>query len=98
MLGVGPTDQRPSTPLPPLLYILDHCEAAISALESVPADVENPDDVDTDSEDHCADDIRYGVTSRPWIIDQLPPQKPKERPTLDDLWEDNERYQEPERV
>jgi hypothetical protein len=95
---IGPEHTRPETPLPPLMYILDNCEAAIQALESVPADVDNPDDVDTESEDHCADDIRYGVMSRPWIIDNLPPVRVRPKPTLDQLWTESERFRAPERV
>ncbi len=83
---------------PPLLYITDDCEHSIAQLESVPADTDKPDDVDTSAEDHAVDDIRYGVTSRPWIIDMLPPVVVYERPTLNHLWEDNERYREPESI
>lgn len=95
---LGPTAEMPSEPLPPLLYILDTCPAAISALETTPADPEKPDDVDTDSEDHCADDIRYAVMSRPWIIDNLPPVKVLEKPTLEALWEENDQLFEVERL
>jgi hypothetical protein len=30
-------------------------------------DESNPEDVDTDQEDHCYDDVRYGCVSRPWM-------------------------------
>ena len=26
----------------------------------------NPEDIDTDAEEHALDDLRYGVMSRPW--------------------------------
>lgn len=76
---------------PPLFYILDSCPDAIRTLESVPADIEKPDDVDTHSEDHCPDDIRYGCMSRPWIIDSLPPVPVKPDLCLDRLFEEAER-------
>lgn len=87
-------EEAPDTPLPPLLYILDCCPEAIKALETVPADSDKPDDVDTDSEDHAADDIRYGVTSRPWVVDSLPPLAQKSAPTLEDLFSEAERDRE----
>lgn len=95
---IGPEHTRPPGALPPLMYLLDNCEAAINALQSVPADPDNLDDVDTESEDHCADDIRYGVMSRPWIIDNLPPQSAPRRPTLNELFEAAESARIPERI
>jgi len=76
---------------PPLFYILDNCDNAIRTLESVPSDSEKPDDVDTKSEDHCPDDIRYGCMSRPWIIDNLPPIQEKPDLCLDRLFAEAER-------
>lgn len=90
-------DAPPQEVLPPLLYILDNCEAAISQLEAVPADPDDPEDVDTKAEDHCVDEIRYGVMSRPWIIDQLPPVKSKVG-TLDAAFDEAEKSQELERI
>jgi hypothetical protein len=87
---LGPSDP-PSGPLDPLLFILDSCEDTIRTLESVPADVDKPDDVDTDAEDHAADMVRYGVMSRPWVVDSLPPIRVKSGPTLDDIWEEHDR-------
>jgi Terminase large subunit, T4likevirus-type, N-terminal len=93
--GVLGEDPTPGILRPPLLYILDNCPAAINGLETVPADADDPDDVDTKSEDHAVDDIRYGVTSRPWIIDNLPPAVVSSGPTLEDLFEDAERERLP---
>lgn len=76
---------------PPLLYIFDNCPDSIRTLESVPSDTDKPDDVDTKAEDHAADDIRYGVMSRPWIIDSLPPTVIQLGPTLDSLFARRER-------
>lgn len=45
----------------PGFYVMDHCEAFISTVPVLPRDEENPDDVDTDAEDHPWDDTRYRV-------------------------------------
>ncbi len=93
--GVLGEDPTPGILRPPLLYILDNCPAAINGLETVPADSDDPDDVDTKAEDHAVDDIRYGVTSRPWIIDNLPPAVVSSGPTLEDLFQESERERIP---
>ncbi len=43
------------------LYIMDCCRAAISILPTLPRDSKILDDVDTDSEDHVYDEVRYRV-------------------------------------
>lgn len=50
----------------PMLYFLDCCEDSIRTLPVLQHDEKNPEDVDTEGEDHAYDDIRYGVMSRPW--------------------------------
>lgn len=45
----------------PGLYFMDNCRASISILPTLPRDEKKPDDVDTHSEDHLWDDIRYRV-------------------------------------
>lgn len=45
----------------PAIYIMDHCRNAIAQLPVLPRDPKKPDDVDTDSEDHMYDAIRYRV-------------------------------------
>lgn len=84
--------------LPPLLYIADDCVDTIRTMESVPSDPKKPDDVDTTAEDHAVDMLRYGVMSRPWIIDSLPPPDPRSGLTIEDLWEELESTREPERI
>ena len=48
-------------PEDPALYFMNHCTAAISTLPVLPRDEKKPDDVDTTSEDHAYDEIRYRV-------------------------------------
>lgn len=40
-------------------YIMETCKAAIEILPTLPRDEKNPEDVDTKTEDHCWDVIRY---------------------------------------
>lgn len=45
----------------PGLYIFDCCRASISTLPVLPRDPNKPEDVDTTSEDHVYDEVRYRV-------------------------------------
>ncbi len=45
----------------PGLYIMRHCVGTIETIPSLPRDDEKIDDIDTSSEDHCYDMIRYRV-------------------------------------
>jgi len=49
----------------PGIRICRRCVNLIRTLPNAPADDNDPDDVDTKSEDHALDAIRYGVMSRP---------------------------------
>jgi hypothetical protein len=49
----------------PRLVIFSNCTHLISQLPSIPLDKRNPEDVDTNSEDHLYDALRYGVMTRP---------------------------------
>ena len=53
----------------------------------------DPEDVDKDGEDHCADQVRYACMSRPWVTKRLIPRGPlvAEEPTLDELMEEFDR-------
>ncbi len=50
----------------PLLYFLDCCEDTIRTLPVLQHDESDPEDVDTEAEDHAYDETRYAVMSRPW--------------------------------
>ena len=43
----------------PALYFMSHCKAAIDILPTLPRDPKKRDDVDTTSEDHIYDSVRY---------------------------------------
>lgn len=48
-------------PEDPALYIMSHCRTAQAQLPVLPRDQKNPDDVDSDAEDHLYDAVRYRV-------------------------------------
>lgn len=45
----------------PALYFMDNCRASIGTIPILPRDDNNPEDVDTDAEDHPYDMVRYRV-------------------------------------
>lgn len=60
----------------PMLYIMDCCSNLIRTLPELQADPTNPDDVNSDMEDHPADTLRYGCMARPMNVDTETPKKP----------------------
>lgn len=76
----------------PMLYFCDCCEDTIRTLPTLQHDDHDPEDVDTEAEDHAYDETRYAVMSRPWIPHRAPapasslPQLPSEM-TINDLIE-----------
>lgn len=50
----------------PMLYIADSCEDTIRTLPVLQHDDKDAEDLDTDGEDHAADELRYACMSRPW--------------------------------
>jgi len=49
----------------PRLVFFNSCTNTISQLPAIPLDKKNPEDVDTNAEDHLYDALRYGIMSRP---------------------------------
>ena len=49
----------------PRLVITSNCTNLIAQLPIIPLDKNNPEDIDTKSEDHLYDAMRYGIMSRP---------------------------------
>lgn len=60
----------------PMLYVFETCKDFIRTVPALQHDADRPEDLDTDGEDHVADEARYGCASRPWIPRQIEPQKP----------------------
>jgi len=73
----------------PMVYLFNTCADSIRTIPALQHDEIKPEDLDTDGEDHAADEWRYGLMARPYAR----PKPPKERPinsvhdmTLNDLW------------
>jgi hypothetical protein len=51
----------------PLLYFLDCCDDSIRTIPILQVDQTDIEDLDTDGEDHAADETRYACMGRPWV-------------------------------
>jgi hypothetical protein len=51
----------------PMLYVFDTCKDFIRTVPVLQHDQDRIEDLDTEAEDHAADDGRYGCMSRPWV-------------------------------
>src|SRR5262249_30597812 len=61
----------------PMLYVFSTCKDFIRTVPVLQHDPNRAEDLDTDSEDHAADDARYGCLSRPWVKTIIEPEQPK---------------------
>jgi hypothetical protein len=61
----------------PMLVIFETCKDILRTLPVLQHDDLNPEDLDTDSEDHAADELRYACMARPWIKDAPRPARTK---------------------
>ena len=52
----------------PALYLFETCRDLIRTLPALQHDAARPEDLDTDGEDHAADELRYACMSRPYIV------------------------------
>ncbi len=60
----------------PMLVVFDTCPDFIRTVPVLQHDKLDPEDLDTESEDHCADEARYGCMARPWTAPTPQPDKP----------------------
>ncbi len=51
----------------PMIYWFSTCADSIRTIPALQHDELRPEDLDTDGEDHCADQARYAAMSRPWV-------------------------------
>ena len=65
----------------PMLYVFETCKDFIRTVPALQHDPDRPEDVDTDGEDHVADEARYGCMSRPYIP-KKPDEAPRDRPVF----------------
>ena len=48
-----------------MMYVFSNCKAFIRTIPLLQYDEHKPEDLDTDGEDHVADEVRYFCMSRP---------------------------------
>lgn len=61
----------------PMLYVFDTCKDFIRTVPALQHDPDKPEDLDTDAEDHVADEARYACMSRPYTPKAAEPEKPE---------------------
>lgn len=61
----------------PMLALFTTCTDSIRTVPALQHDALRPEDLDSDMEDHAADDIRYACMSRPWVRKAPSTDKPK---------------------
>lgn len=70
----------------PMIYCFDTCSASCRTIPVLQHDPDRAEDLDTQSEDHAADEWRYACMSRPWL--KVKPESDKKpdayRPQNDD--------------
>lgn len=73
----------------PMIFFFSTCRDSIRTLPAMQHDRGRPEDIDTEAEDHAADEIRYGCMSRPWVneIDKKKEPRFLQDATLEDLWD-----------
>lgn len=71
-----------------MIFTFDTCVDSIRTIPVLQHDQTRAEDLDTDSEDHAADEWRYACMSRPWVAEK--PKEPEDlvirEPTLDELF------------
>lgn len=75
----------------PMMYFFDTCVDSIRTLPALQHNEDDPEDADTEHEDHAPDDIRYACMSRPYTRPKpVRPEAPRTiaNATMTDLWED----------
>lgn len=68
---VGDGDDRP------MIVTFDTCVDSIRTIPALQHDADRPEDLDSDGEDHAADEWRYACMSRPWTPEARPKDKPR---------------------
>jgi hypothetical protein len=61
----------------PMLYTFSTCVDSIRTIPALQHDPDKPEDLDTDGEDHAADEWRYACMSRPWVRNVPVIEKPR---------------------
>lgn len=64
----------------PMLLFFETCVHAIRTIPALLHDEAKPEDLNSDMEDHAADEVRYACMSRPYQRTAPPPEEPKLKP------------------
>lgn len=74
----------------PMIYVFESCTHSIRTIPMLTHDEVRPEDLDTEGEDHCADEWRFACMSRPWkrVLEEEPAQRVGP-PTFNELLEAN---------
>jgi hypothetical protein len=64
----------------PMLFFFETCVHAIRTIPALQHDEDRPEDLNTNMEDHAADEVRYACMSRPYQRVAPPPPLPKPKP------------------
>jgi hypothetical protein len=78
----------------PTIYFFDTCDAAIRTIPALPHDETDPEDADSEAEDHAADCCRYSAMSRPWMKPDIVAAEPMQNMhdlTIERLWQEHAR-------
>lgn len=67
LLATNPLDPRKR----PGIIFFDTCKVAIETIPTLPRDKDNPEDVDTDAEDHAFDGVTYGLQKKTGLLSRL---------------------------
>jgi hypothetical protein len=65
----------------PMVLFFSSCRDLIRTLPAMQHDEARAEDIDTSAEDHCVDETRYAMMSRPWVRDAA-------KPVVRDSWSD----------
>jgi hypothetical protein len=84
----------------PMIYFFSTCKDAIRTVPALQHDIHRPEDVDSEGEDHAADEVRYACMSRPYIRKEVPkePLRGMMDMTLDELWDAQPRRTDDKRI
>lgn len=66
----------------PMIVCFSTCVDSVRTIPALQHDLDKPEDLDTDMEDHAGDDWRYGCMSRPWTV-----ASPNTKPAQRDRWD-----------
>lgn len=67
----------------PRLFFFETCRDSIRTIPTLQHDSDRPEDLDSDGEDHAADELRYACLSRPWVSVRSETRAPQRRKMFD---------------